>query len=129
MSEMLGFLVAICISVIISTAVLLAMFRPLQAMLAQLCGEAKGTQFWLAFTTVTLYIAPLLVTLVGFDPTDQYTLLTIVRRAAIGALMAALAALFVMALKIARFIPPPGALASAPAPRDPNEFWGDRAAK
>jgi hypothetical protein len=124
MSDVYGLVLAIGVSVAISTVVFAVMRRPLQAILAQLCAGATGTQFWLAFTGVMLYIAPLLVTLLGFDPGARYDALDVLRRAAIGSLTAAMIAMLVMGVRVSRApVPAP----AAPAPTNPNEFWGERA--
>jgi hypothetical protein len=128
MSEVYGFVLAVGVSLAISSMVFGVMLRPLRAILAMICSGSTGTHFWLAFTGVTLYIAPLLVTLIGFDPGGQAATLEVVRRAAIGALTAAMAALLVMGLRISQSRPRPSATAPATSP-NPNEFWGDRAAR
>jgi hypothetical protein len=126
MSDAYGLILAVGVSLAISSVVLGVMLRPLRAILSLICSGTTGTHFWLAFTGVMLYIAPLLVTLIGFDPGGHAAVLDIVRRAAIGALTAAMAALLVMGMRVSRARPP----APAPsAPTNPNEFWGDRAAR
>ena len=102
MSDEMRFLLAVAVSIVISCVVLSVMLKPLRSILAQLCAEATGTQFWLSFTAVMLFLAPLLVTLVGFDPATASTGLGVVRRAAIGALAAAIAALLVIGQRISR---------------------------
>jgi hypothetical protein len=127
MSHIQGFLLAAGISIAISSVVFGVMLRPLQSILSRICSTQTGTGFWVAFTGVMLYLAPLLITLIGFDIDGRSTVLEVVRRAAIGSLAMAIAALLVMARRISR-APIPAATAPSPPPKDPNQFWGDRAA-
>jgi hypothetical protein len=126
MSHLQALLLAAGISIAISSVVFGVMLRPLQSILSRICTTQTGTSFWVAFTGVMLYMAPLLITLIGFDTDGRVTALDVVRRAAIGALAMAIIALIVMDRRISA-LPLPEEAPMQPPRRDPNEFWGDRA--
>jgi hypothetical protein len=49
------------------------MMRPLRKVLNQLCPGSDATSFWMSFTTVMLYVTPLLVTVLFLATVTQRT--------------------------------------------------------
>ena len=63
--------VAIVVSLIFSTIVTVVMMEPLRGVLRQLCLDSHACAFWIPFTTVMLYVTPLLFTML-FESTVVY---------------------------------------------------------
>jgi hypothetical protein len=59
MSNLYTFITSIGVSILVSTAVLLAIVRPLRRVLAMMCRSGEALPFWLSFTIVMLYAVPL----------------------------------------------------------------------
>jgi hypothetical protein len=59
MSNLHTFVASIGVSILVSTAVLLMILRPLRRVLAMMCRSGEALPFWLSFTIVMLYAVPL----------------------------------------------------------------------
>ena len=100
MEELISLITAIAVSLLVSTAILLAIVKPLRQMLAQLCKDGESTSFWVSFTAVMLYVAPLFFA-VFWTPILQITPVHALRTALTSALFGAFASLLVVGYKIA----------------------------
>jgi hypothetical protein len=111
MSQQLALSISVIVSLLLSTAISVVMMKPLRGVLNQLCPGTHATNFWMTFTTVMLYVTPLLFTLL-------FTLLfvgtvmvadsvNIVRTALASSLFGAFAALLVVGYQISRARPLP----------------------
>jgi hypothetical protein len=104
-SPPLALAVSVIVSLCLSTSVSAVMLKPLRGVLSQLCPGNSSTTFWLSFTTLMLFVAPLLFTMlfegsvIGTDP------IAIVRTALASSLFGAFAALLVVGYQIARARP------------------------
>lgn len=103
MNPLVLMLTEITLSIAISVGVLYALSRPLVNLLARLCPDKDGAEFWLRYTNVMLIIAPLLLVLVvdlfsSFsDPLDT------MRLALIAVLCGLLLGLFIIGLQLGQF--------------------------
>ena len=61
-STVLG--IALAVSLMLSTILVVVLTRPLRLVLTTLCERGEGVSFWVAFTSLMLYLTPLLVTVV-----------------------------------------------------------------
>ena len=100
MNEFAPLIISIVVSLLLSTAILAAIVKPLRLVLAQLCKDGQSTQFWVAFTAVMLYVAPLFFA-VFWTPVFQTTLVQTLRVSLVAALFGAFAGLLVVGYKIA----------------------------
>ena len=100
MQELIPLATAIVVSLLVSTAILLAIAKPLRQVLAQLCKSGESTPFWVSFTAVMLYVAPLFFA-VFLTPIFQTTPIHALRTALTSALFGAFAGLLVVGYKIA----------------------------
>jgi len=93
------------VSLVLSTALVVVLSRPLEAILAQLCPSADASRFWVAFTSVMLYIAPLLFAMFfsSFDTVNDVT--AVIRLTLVTTLVGASAALMVVGWNIANARP------------------------
>ena len=105
MTALMALLLAIAVSVTLSTVLVAVLSRPLQSILAQLCPSADASRFWVAFTSVMLYIAPLLFAMF-FSSFDSNTdVAWIMRSTLVTTLVGASAALMVVGYNIAKSRP------------------------
>ena len=93
-------IIAVVVSLLLSTAILLAIAKPLRQLLAQICKEGQSTSFWVAFTAVMLYVAPLFIA-VFWTPIYNTSMVETLRTALESALFGAFAGLVVIGLKLA----------------------------
>jgi len=101
----MALLLAIAVSVTLSTVLVAVLSRPLQSILAQLCASADASRFWVAFTSVMLYIAPLLFAMF-FSPFESNTdVAWVMRSTLVTTLVGASAALMVVGYNIAKSRP------------------------
>ena len=100
MSQLVPLVTAIAVSLALSSAILLAIAGPLRRVLALLCKDGESTPFWVAFTAVMLYIAPLFFA-VFWTPIFQTDLVLAFRSALVSALFGAFAGMLVIGYKIA----------------------------
>jgi hypothetical protein len=117
-----SFTVAIGISLLLSTGIVIVIYRPLRVLLEELCPSRAGTRFWWTFSVLLLYLTPLLGSLMGFEWVPDYPTLRIVRTSIISSLLASVIALLAIGWQLASVRPKPTA-PTAPS----KEFWGDRA--
>jgi hypothetical protein len=95
---------AIAVSLTFSTIIAVAIREPLRRVLRQLCLDGSGSDFWISFTTVMLYITPLLFTLL-FANVLLMDLVDTLRTALASSLAGGFAALLVVGYQISRARP------------------------
>ncbi len=104
MSPLTAFLGVISLSLVISSALVVALAKPLRALLEHLCPGVNTASFWVAFTAVMLYITPLLFAAWTVD-TSVFSVVRIVKAALSAELFGAFAALLVIGYQIAQARP------------------------
>ena len=105
MNTLSALAIAAAVSLALSTAICAVMKKPLRAILAQLCPGSDATGFWVSFTTVMLYVTPLMITMLFEATVSAPELVNIVRTALAAGLFGAFAALLVVGYHIARARP------------------------
>jgi len=70
MSALMAIAFATAVSLIVSTALSLVIYRPLQALLTKICTGEEAVQFWARFSLIMLFLAPLLVSISLGVPSD-----------------------------------------------------------
>jgi hypothetical protein len=105
MDELSALGVAIIVSLIFSTVVTVVMTEPLRGVLRQLCLDGNASAFWIPFTTVMLYVTPLLMTMLFAHTVMETTLVNTLRTALASSLFGGFAALLVVGYQIARARP------------------------
>jgi hypothetical protein len=95
---------AIVVSLSFSTIVTVVITGPLRAILRQLCVEGNASAFWVSFTSIMLYITPLLFA-VQFANVHSSSVVETVQTALSSSLFAGSAALLVVGFQIARARP------------------------
>ena len=124
--ETLG--IAVLISLALSAALCLVIFRPLQSLLMKACPGPEAVQFWGRFSLVMLFLSPLFVSVAFALPAGDASHLVdagvaiehIISTALVGAFLAMLGmGLWVSALM--RRIP----LAAIQSPGRDREKWGE----
>jgi hypothetical protein len=61
MSQLTALGTIIVLSLVISSVLVVTIARPLRAVLEHLCPGANAAAFWVTFTSVMLYVTPLLI--------------------------------------------------------------------
>jgi len=107
MSQLLALSIEVTVSLFLSTSISVVMIRPLRGVLNQLCPGSDATRFWMSFTTVMLYVTPLLFTLLFLGTVIVADVVNIVRTALAASLFGSFAALLVVGYQIARARPVP----------------------
>jgi hypothetical protein len=107
MSQLPALSIAVTVSLFLSTSISVVMMRPLRGVLTQLCPGSDATRFWMSFTTVMLYVTPLLFTLLFLGTVIAADVVNIVRTALAASLFGSFAALLVVGYQIARARPVP----------------------
>ena len=97
--------IAIMVSLIFSTLVTVVMTEPLRGVLRQLCLDSNASAFWIPFTTVMLYVTPLLFTMLFENTVIVPSLVNTLRTALASSLFGGFAALLVVGYQIARARP------------------------
>ena len=122
-------LVAIAVSVGVSTIVVIALRGPLSSVLESLCEGAEGVRFWAVFTVLMLYITPLFFALLfavpGVGGEAGVTLSQAFTRSlssVLGGLLVALLAVGWQISRLSRRVSLPPRRTS----RNEHEFWGDK---
>jgi hypothetical protein len=105
MSQLLALSISVIVSVFLSTCIAVVMMRPLRGVLNQICPGSHATNFWMSFTTVMLFVTPLLFTLLFAGTVMVPDLVNIVRTALASSLFGAFAALLVVGYQISRARP------------------------
>lgn len=107
MTQLLALSIAVVVSLFLSTLISVVMRKPLRGVLNQLCPGSDATSFWMSFTTVMLYVTPLLFTLLFLATVTAADVVNIVRTALAASLFGSFAALLVVGYQIARARPAP----------------------
>jgi hypothetical protein len=107
MSQLLALSISVIVSLFLSTSISVVMMKPLRGVLNQLCPGSDATNFWMSFTTVMLYVTPLLFTLLFVGTVMVADSVNIVRTALASSLSGAFAALLVVGYQISRARPLP----------------------
>ncbi|HEX7418212.1 MAG TPA: hypothetical protein VF315_09180 [Steroidobacteraceae bacterium] len=102
MTQTIAFTTAVLVSVALSTVLFCVLWRPLQLILAHLCSSAEAARFWVAFTGVMLFLAPLLITALFAPEAAQPTTVAVLRAAMSASLFGAMVALLVVGWQLAR---------------------------
>jgi len=105
MNQPLNLAIAIGVSLLLSTSIVLVLARPLRSLLEQLCPGGGGARWWLSFSAVMLYVTPLMFTIWVAGTLVAPEPVSVVRGALGASLFGSFAALLVIGLQI---------------PRDPN---------
>lgn len=104
MEQLTALVIAVLVSLSLSTIVAVVITGPLRSVLRQLCLEANGTAFWIPFTNVMLYVTPLLFTML-FANVLCPTLVDTLKTAMATSLFGGFAALLVVGIQISRARP------------------------
>jgi hypothetical protein len=104
-STVLG--IALFVSLALSTILVVVLTRPLRLVLTTLCERSEGVSFWVAFTSLMLYLTPLLVTVVrsGGSYLEFAPIAEVVRASLSAAVIGALLALLPVAWQISQARP------------------------
>lgn len=102
MSQSLALAILVSVSLLSSAAICAVITKPLRGVLNQLCPGSHATHFWLSFTTLMLFVAPLLFTLLFGAAVISTNPINIVRTALASSLAGAFAALLVVGYNISR---------------------------
>jgi hypothetical protein len=99
MSNLHNFVIAIGMSFLVSTAVLLVILQPLKRVLALLCQSGEALPFWRRFTIVMLYAVPLFFSALwtSFHDDAVFT----VRTALVASLFGMIGGLAIIGFKVA----------------------------
>jgi hypothetical protein len=99
MNNLFTFAIAISVSFMLSTVVLLTIHRPLRRALASLCKNGEAMPFWLNFTIVMLYAVPLFFATLWTPYRDDPV--SIVRMALAASLFGTIGGLGIIGIKVA----------------------------
>jgi hypothetical protein len=105
MDQLSALALAVSVSVIISTIVIVVMTEPLRIVLKQLCLDSNATAFWVPFTTIMFYVTPLLFTMLFEGALLVPDGVNTLRTALAASLFGCFAALLVVGYQIARARP------------------------
>lgn len=105
MNAGLGLTITVVVSLGLSTVLVRVMGHPLRDVIDALCSSRESTRFWVAFTSVMLFIAPLFLALVTFGPNRALDLVQVLRSTLLSTLFGASVALLVVGIKIASASP------------------------
>jgi hypothetical protein len=100
MNRFSALLIAIGVSLLVSTIIVSALAKPLRQIVAMLCKSGESTSFWVSFTSVMLYVAPLFIT-VFWTSTFNTNPVDALQTALTTALFGAFAGLLIVGYKIA----------------------------
>src|SRR5689334_16858308 len=109
MSVSLMFTTGLVTTLVMATLVIVALLKPLEHVLTDLCGSASRARFWSIFSAVSIAMVPLVFAL-GYDTLNRFTppLLQIaaqVRWGLIGLLMTVVGMAWILSRWIARHVP------------------------
>jgi hypothetical protein len=102
MDSLSALALAIVVSLVFSTILTIVMTEPLRGVLRQLCLDTDASAFWMPFTTVMLYVAPLFFTTLFESAVLVPNLVNTLRTALAASLFGGFAALLVVGYQIAR---------------------------
>ena len=121
-----SFLVGIITSLLVSTAIVFAFAKPLNALLQEMCETELQGHFWRTFTNTMLYLTPLLATvLFGAIGEDRLVSTTVLIR---NLLACSLGGIFVTVLTMGLIIiknSPPRPISVSQRKSYSEEFWED----
>jgi hypothetical protein len=107
MSPLSLFLIEVGICVVSSMLVVGFLTRPLRRLLHDACGTTERANFWVVYSDVMIFIAPLVTAVVFGKSSDAYTSPLAFYKAALGsALFGIFVALAAIGLLVARLLPP-----------------------
>ena len=112
MSAGLSLLLAIVVSLGLSAILVYVLSVPLQRVLNVLCTTGEATQFWVSFTSVVLFIAPLLFAVYAVFPESGHEAAQVIRRTLLATLLGSSTALMAVGLKLTGATPAPRTAAS-----------------
>lgn len=106
MVQQLAFLISAALTLGVTALIVVSLWRSLQGILVDLCGTESRARFWRAYASIVLLLVPL-TTLMLARPDEAITgsLLFAVIDQTRWALVGLIAALFMVALGVAAFIP------------------------
>jgi len=120
---------AVGVSLVLSVALSLAIFRPLQLLLRRSCPGAEAVMFWERFTLIMLFLSPLFVSIVwGLPPTSTIPTVdpgSILQRIISTGLVGAFLAMLGMGFWVSALVRRTSLSDSRPTPRD-KDTWGER---
>ena len=126
MDEWISLSFGIAVTLIISTAIVLTIRKPLNALLDELCETERQGKFWGTFTNIMLYLTPLLSTILFGSLGDTSLSAMLLTRNLLGSsLGGAFATMIGIGLVIVRFIPPPKPPTQTSGKSYSEEFWSD----
>ena len=105
MSASFALLMAVFVSLSVSTVLVVVLSRPLRQVLSQLCPGSDAATFWVAFTATMLYLAPLLFAMLFPTIPAVPVFVDVVRSALAASLFGAFSALLVVGYQVSRARP------------------------
>jgi hypothetical protein len=99
MSNLHNFVIAIGISFLVSTSVLLVILQPLKRVFTLLCQSGEALPFWRSFTIVMLYAVPLFFSALWTSFEDDP--IVIVRTALVASLFGMIGGLAIIGFRVA----------------------------
>lgn len=106
MNPLTYFLAAIFMSLLVSSAVVAVISRPLARALNHICKSEGDIRFWSAFTGVMLFLTPLLFTMMWYWPgREPFAIVTVLRSSLALALFGSFAGMLVVGYNIAKVRP------------------------
>jgi hypothetical protein len=125
---MLALGIGILLSVIVSTIVITAISRPLQALLADVCESERRSRFWKTYLNLILYLTPMLVVIiVGLAGLSDGTIVldpAFLRRILGSVLAGVFVALVGIAFRLSRM--PETNRYGAHRAANAQQFWGEQ---
>lgn len=101
MSAGYSLLLAIAVSLGLSAIVVAVLSSPMKRLLATLCTTGEASQFWVSFTSIMLFLAPLTFTMLSISPRDYLEAAQVLRSTLLASLFGAGIALMVIGFKLA----------------------------
>lgn len=113
---------ALAVSLALSTILVVVLVKPLRLVLSTLCERGEGIPFWVAFTSLMLYLTPLFITVVrqGGAHLEAESVAEIVRMSLSTAVLGAFVALLPVGWQIATARPRAPITRSQPAEFQPD---------
>jgi hypothetical protein len=106
MTNEFAFLLALCISLIISFGVVLYLRGPLQRVLIDLCGAEHRASFWTAYSNTTMILVPLAALLLARHDRNNGSAMFAIVEHLTAALVGLIISVFLIAMGVAAFIRP-----------------------
>jgi hypothetical protein len=103
----MSLLLAVVVSLGLSAVLVYVLSAPLRQVLNSLCASGESSRFWVSFTAVMLFIAPLLFAVLALSPRADFSLAQVLRTTLISTLFGSTLALTVVGLRIASATPLP----------------------